>query len=94
MKKVNIRRFGKRAYIQMENNRWVKKEGLIGVFDLDKSTISPISRKFVRTAEKNGMVTTVSEGLPRSFLYYDDGIKEQMYLSVFSVTAIKNRLEQ
>ena len=93
MKKVNKRRYGSSAYIQLENNRWLKKEGILLIGDLDKSTTwSAATRKFLGKREKEGMVTTVSYGLPKSFIVYEDGRKEQIYLSVFAPEVLKRRL--
>ena len=64
---------------------------MIGIFDLDKSTYTAVSRAFLKKAEKEGRVSTLSAGLPKSFILYDDGIKEQVYLSVFGRSVIENR---
>ena len=91
MKKVNIRRYGERAYTQIENNRWLRSGGILAIVDLDKSTVSKISRNFLSGKEKEGLVITASAGLPKSFIVYDDGRKEQIILSVFSPDILKKR---
>ena len=75
----------------LENNRFIKKEGIIGIFDLDKSTYTSITRSFLKRAEGEGKVSTLFAGLPKSFILYDDGIKEQVYLSIFARTVIEER---
>ena len=94
MKKVSIKKFaeGENPFLPLENNRFIKKEGVIGIFDLDKSTYTAVSRGFLKRAEKEGRVSTLSAGLPKSFILYDDGIKEQVYLSVFGRSVIENRM--
>ena len=95
MKRVSIKRFaekGKDPYVQLENSRFVKKEGLIGIFDLDQSTYTATTKRFLAKAEKEGKVSTLSLGLPKSFLVYDDGMKEQVYLSVFGRNVIQSRV--
>ena len=91
MKKVNIRRYGEKAYIQIENSRWLRSGGILAIVDIDKSTISKISRNFLAGKEKQGLLTTASMGLPKSFIVYDDGRKEQVILSVFSPDILKKR---
>ena len=93
MKKVSIKKFaeGENPFLPLENNRFVKKDGIIGIFDLDKSTYTAHTRKFLSKAEKEGRVSTASMGLPKSFILYDDGIKEQLYLSVFARSVIEER---
>lgn len=94
MKRANIKRFAETgAYFQIENNRFVKMEGLIGIFDMDKSTISMVTRNFLKKAEKNGIVTTASMGLPKSFIVCDNERAEKVYLSVFSPQVLAKRAE-
>ncbi len=94
MKKVSIRGYGKNAYMRLENNRWLRVGGIVAIVDLDRSTVSPVTKKFVLKKEKEGLVTTASLGLPKSFVLYDDGRKEQVYLSLFSCDVLRNRAEE
>jgi hypothetical protein len=93
LKKVSIKKFaeGEYPFLPLENNRFVKKEGIIGIFDLDKSTYTAITRKFLSRAEREGRVSTASMGLHKSFILYDDGVKEQVYLSIFARAVIEER---
>ncbi len=44
---------------------------LIGIFDLDTSTKSPDTRRFLRLCEKKGKLSTDSKDLPKSFAVCD-----------------------
>ena len=44
---------------------------IIGIFDLDESTKSPITRKFLRDSQKKGILNTRSRDIPKSFLVCD-----------------------
>ena len=55
-------------YIHLGQETVVKEEDIIGIFDLDSTTISKHSRKFLNVAEKNGEVFNVSYELPKSFI--------------------------
>ncbi len=92
LKKVNIRRYGKKAYVQLENNRWLRRDGIVALVDLDKSTISRVTKNFLRCREKEGTVMISSMGLPKSFIVYDDGMREQVHLSVFLPESLKKRI--
>ena len=91
MKTVNIRRYGKRAFIQLENNRWVRKDGVLAIVDFDRACYARVSRRFLSDREKDGRLIVASDGLPKSFVVYDDGQREESYLSVFNVDSIKRR---
>ena len=42
-------------YIHIGNGVTVKRSDVIGVFDLDTSTVSAITRKFINKKEKEGI---------------------------------------
>ena len=93
MKRINIRRYGEKQYIQLENSRWMRKSGIVAIIDLDKSCYGKITRKFLSQREKDGRLIVASDGLPKSFVVYDDGRREESYLSVFGVDALKKRVQ-
>ena len=93
MKTVDIRTYGKRAFTLLENSRWVRKDGIVAIIDLDRSCYSRVTRDFLARREKDGRLIVASDGLPKSFIVYDDGIREESYLSVFGAEAIKKRVK-
>ena len=44
-------------YLHIGNGVSVKKRDIIGIFDLDTSTVSKISREFINNANKEGIVS-------------------------------------
>lgn len=46
----------------------VAVEDILGIFDMDTATVSPVTKKFLNTAQKNGCVSVVGEELPKSFV--------------------------
>ena len=46
----------------------VATEDILGIFDMDTATVSPVTKKFLNTAQKNGCVSVVGEELPKSFV--------------------------
>ena len=46
----------------------VPEDSIIGIFDLDNSSWSPITRKFLSDAEKNGVLVSISDDIPKSFI--------------------------
>jgi len=55
-------------YIHLGQSVVVPEEDVIGVFDLDNTTGSKITRNFLSAAEKARQVNNVSDELPRSFV--------------------------
>ena len=54
-------------YLHLGQEVVVRHADIIGVFDMDNTTISPHTRDFLRKAENDGRVTYVSMDLPKSF---------------------------
>jgi len=59
----------------------VSEADVIGIFDLDNTTSSHITRKYLGDAEKAGCVINVSDELPRSFIISGKDEKITVYLS-------------
>jgi len=55
-------------YLHLGQSVVVPEASVIGVFDLDNTTGSHITRKFLNEAEKAGRVISVTDELPRSFV--------------------------
>ena len=54
-------------YLHLGQEVVVRRQDIVGVFDMDNTTISPHTREFLTRAEKEGRLTYVSYDLPRSF---------------------------
>ncbi len=54
-------------YLHLGQEIVVLKSDIIGVFDIENTTVSGITRGFLSTAEKQQQVTYVAYDLPKSF---------------------------
>jgi len=55
-------------YLHLGQSVVVPEEEVIGIFDLDNTTGSHITRKFLSDAQRDGRVIAVTEDLPKSFI--------------------------
>lgn len=55
-------------YIHLGNETIIKTEDVIGIFDLESTTISKNTRNYLNKAEKKHEVITVSYEMPKSFV--------------------------
>ena len=60
-------------YLHLGQNVMVPEAAVIGIFDLDDTTWSFRTRRFLERAEQEGRVTTVGDGLPLSFVLSREG---------------------
>ena len=72
----------------------VKTDDIIGIFDLDNTTVSKNTRNFLTNAEKSGKVTNVSFELPKSFVVCKNNKKDDqdiVYISQLSPSTLVKR---
>ncbi len=78
-------------YLHLGSDVVILKRSVIGIFDLDTSTVSKHTRNYLALAEREGRVVTVSQELPRSFVSaYEDG-QVKVYVSQLSSQTLLRR---
>ncbi len=82
-------------YIHLGQGAVTRSRDVVAVFDLDTSTISKITRDFLKKAEQDGSVCYDSFDLPKSFVVCcEPGKKEnKIHLSLLSVGTLQKRAE-
>ena len=69
-------------YLHLGQDIIVNERDIVGVFDLDNSTISRHTREFLSKAQKEGRVVNVSMELPKSFIVCEKKRpKDRLYFS-------------
>ena len=74
-------------YINFGHGVIVRRDEVIGIFDLDKSTVSKHTQKFLSTAEKNGRIVNAFDDIPNSIILTAD----KLYLTHASTQTLKKR---
>lgn len=80
-------------YLHLGQNVVVPLTTVIGVFDLDNTTGSHLTRTFLNNAEKAGHIVNISDDLPKSFVICRDEGKEVIYLSQLASSTLFKRSE-
>lgn len=78
-------------YLHLGGEYVVKEEEVIGIFDLDTSTVSKHTRNFLNKKEKEKKVINVSFELPKSFILAGDKQNEKIYISQISSATLNKR---
>jgi hypothetical protein len=85
-------------FLHIGNGVSVRQREIIGIFDLDTATVSAETKRFLRNAEKKGILKDEANGeIPRSFLLLDqknssDTERYSLKLSLISSAGLKLRL--
>ena len=80
-------------YLHIGNGISVKDKDIIGIFDLDTSTVSKITKKFVNAKSKEGNLEYTDDDLPRSFIFCYENKKYKVKLSRISSIGLKQRID-
>ena len=80
-------------YLHLGTGAVVRTDSIIGVFDLDNTSQSHLTRRYLAAAEKSGQVVNVAEDIPKSFVVCSDCGKTTVYLSQMSPQTLLRRIE-
>ena len=80
-------------YLHLGENTIVRKKDIVGIFDLDTTTVMKSSRNYINKAEKEKRAVTVSFELPKAFVVTSKkGTKKQtIYISQLSSLTLEKR---
>lgn len=78
-------------YLHLGKNTVITTDSIVGIFDLDTSTISKNTRDYLAKAEKRGRVINVSMELPKSFIVCKNNKEITVYISQISSQTLLKR---
>lgn len=81
-------------YLHIGSNKNIRKKNIIGIFDIDNSTISRTTRQYLSQAERRGEVSAACEELPRAFVLYREDENNKICFSQLSSAALLGRCEE
>lgn len=79
-------------YLHLGMDKVITFDEIIGIFDLDTTTVSKSTRNYLAKAEKEGIVENICYDLPKSFIVCrtKDG-KDKVYISQISSQTLLKR---
>jgi len=85
---------GELLYLYLGGDTVVRTRDIIGVFDLDNTSTSHLTRKYLASAQKAGRIVEVTGELPKSFVVCAGDLNEySVYLSQMSPATLRGRYE-
>lgn len=69
------------------NDTTVKKDDVIGIFDIEECSVSRITADFLNASQKQGRVVSVSDDMPKAFVVCTD----KTYITNVSNSTINKR---
>lgn len=77
-------------YLHLGEDVVVNSKKIIGIFDMDTSTVNKVTRDYLSKAEKEKNIIYVSYELPKSFIVTEDKI----YVSSLNTSTLLKRTRQ
>ena len=78
-------------YLHLGKGTVVNEKTIVGIFDLDITSQSHLTRRFLAAAEKAGEVINAAEDIPKSFLVCCEKGRHTVYLSQLSCATLLKR---
>ena len=80
-------------YLHLGEETVVKGKNIIGIFDIENTSVSKHTKEFLAKSEKNGSVFNVSYEMPKSFIVCSEngGNSDTVYISQISAATLKKR---
>ncbi len=69
----------------------VSIKNIIAIMDLETTTISKDTKEFLKIAEEEGFVMSITDEIPKSFIITEVDKKSKIYLSPISSVTLQKR---
>ena len=79
-------------YLSIGNDMAVRDSSVIGIFDMDNTSTSPRTRRFLAEAERQGEVVPCDD-LPKSFILTAEYGLNRVHLSALSTQTLEKRMK-
>ena len=79
-------------YLHIGNNVILRKKQVLGIFDMDNATVSPVTRAYLARAQVEQRVNSVSFDIPKSFILYNKDGQITVYFSPLSEASLMGRM--
>lgn len=81
-------------FLHLGQDTIIRQDEIVGIFDLDNTTVSKKTRDYLTQKEKEGRVKNVSFELPKSFVVTVNSKKEvTVYITQISTMTLLKRAE-
>ena len=80
-------------FLHLGNDYIVFEKDIIAVFDFETTTVSKITREFLREAEDEEFIVNVSDDVPKSFIVTEIKGRSKVFISNIATATLLKRLE-
>jgi len=81
-------------YLHIGNNYSIDTRDLIGIFDIENTTVEKCTKLLLERAEKEHKCVYTTYEMPKSFIVTVRNGRERVYISQLSASTLKKRLSE
>lgn len=81
-------------YLYLGSDKVVRSQDVLGIFDIENTSVSKFTREFLNRPGKNHEVFNVSYEMPKSFILCQEKEKTVIYISQISPQTLLKRANQ
>ena len=74
-------------YVHLGNEITINDKGIIGIFDIENTSLGNDTREFLKKSTDTGKIVNVSYEMPKSFIVCDN----KVYISQISASSLYKR---
>ncbi len=78
-------------YLHLGQDVLIKNSDIIGIFDMDKATVSKRTRMFLEQKQREGLLVNAATDIPKSFVVCNWGAQVIVYISQISPQTLIKR---
>ncbi len=79
--------------MHLGNSETVKNREIIGIFDMEKATLSKESRDFLSKMQKEMKVVNIAKDLPNAFVLTAERFTDRIYITSLSSKVLSTRTD-
>lgn len=79
-------------YLHLGNDFLVNVRDIVGIFDIENTTVGKFTKKLLDRAEKEGRCIYATMDMPKSFVIVMKNGVEKIYISQLSAITLRKRL--
>ena len=81
-------------FLHIGEGKVLNKKDIIGIFDLETTSISKKTREFLRINEKKGNLEYISTEIPKTYIITDSKLKKKVLVTQISSQTLQKRAER
>lgn len=81
-------------FLHIGDRKIISKKEIVGIFDLETTSVSKKTREFLRINDKKGNIEYISEDIPKTYIICSSEKKKKVYVSQISSQTLHKRAER